>query len=900
MNQLEQDSLRFVALLSRMYFAERDLDGVLARMTDDVEWIGTGRQDGCRGIREARKMLEMERRVFHGSFSLEEDGYEAAALTEELCLVTGEICLREKDMPAGQPDLLLRVSCICRREADGLKLRQLHLSTPSSEQLEGEFFPHTVSEEGTGRLRRMLNERTAELEEMNRDLNALTNNIPGGVICCEYGETLKLIQYSEGFLSMFGYTAEELQTRFHNNFAGMIYEKDLRGVWETALRQLAKSNTKEIEYRVRCKDGRLVWVLDRGQLVEDERGRKWFYCILIDITRTKKAQEELRLSLERHQIIMDQTTDIIFEWDISRDYLSCSSNYHKKFGYHALKENASVAIAGGSHLHPDDTERFCLLVRNVREGTPYSETEFRIADAAGNYIWCRIRATLQVDENGRPAKAVGVIIDIDREKRRTQKLQEKAERDALTGLYNKGTTQTLVEKYLAEDAGETSSALMIIDVDNFKLVNDLYGHLSGDAMLSDAASALKKMFRSGDVVGRVGGDEFCVLMRGIRDAGIVSRKAEDILKVFSDLSRKEAAGENLSCSVGIALYPQDGADFNTLFCNADRALYRAKERGKNGYAFHSEASVRGRRDSVRLMPRTSVGAPIDSDRNAGVMDDRLAEYVFHVLYRAADVEAAIPLILEIVGRQFDVCRAYLFEISEDGCSFRNTFEWCREEAREKFGETAGETFACGDFSRQLDMLRETGVFYCRDTSLLPGSVRELMERRGVRSALQCAIHDGAELHGGLGFDECRSNRLWTQKQVDTLTFVSEIVSAFLLKKRAQIRANRLVGSLEAVLNHRDSWVFVVDRDSFEILYANARARALLPGLRVGERCHMALFGSPEPCTGCPVLLEGSPAGAEVYSPLLRKRFSARMEEVAWSGERRAFLLTCCETEPVTT
>ena len=92
-------------------------------------------------------------------------------------------------------------------------------------------------------------------------------------------------------------------------------------------------------------------------------------------------------------------------------------------------------------------------MRNVREGTPYSETEFRIADAAGNYIWCRVRATLQVDENGRPAKAVGVIIDIDREKRRTQKLQEKAERDALTGLYNKGTTQTLVEKYLAEDAG---------------------------------------------------------------------------------------------------------------------------------------------------------------------------------------------------------------------------------------------------------------------------------------------------------------------------------------------------------------------------------------------------------------------------------------------------------------
>ncbi|MFR9190454.1 MAG: hypothetical protein ACLVL7_09665 [Anaerotruncus massiliensis (ex Togo et al. 2019)] len=167
---------------------------------------------------------------------------------------------------------------------------------------------------------------------------------------------------------------------------------------------------------------------------------------------------------------------------------------------------------------------------------------------------------------------------------------------------------------------------------------------------------------------------------------------------------------------------------------------------------------------MRLMPRTSVGAPIDSDRNAGVMDDRLAEYVFHVLYRAADVEAAIPLILEIVGRQFDVCRAYLFEISEDGCSSQHLRVVPRG-GRENSAKWPARRSLAGFFPPARHAPRD-GRLLRRDISPLPGPVRELMERRGC-AASSAPSTTARELHGGLGFDECRSNRLWTQKQVDT-------------------------------------------------------------------------------------------------------------------------------------
>ena len=203
---------------------------------------------------------------------------------------------------------------------------------------------------------------------------------------------------------------------------------------------------RQIEYRVVCKDGRSLWVMDKGQLVPSDTGPDSFCCILIDVTNTKKAQEELRLSLERHQIIMDQTNDILFEWNIPENRLTFTTNWEKRFGYPPLVKSGLKGIPEARDVHPEDLPRFEAVARRVLNGEPYAEEELRILKDDGKYIWCQIRATTQYDSAGVPMKAVGIIIDIDSQKKQTQKLQEKAERDTLTKLYNKGTIQSRIDR----------------------------------------------------------------------------------------------------------------------------------------------------------------------------------------------------------------------------------------------------------------------------------------------------------------------------------------------------------------------------------------------------------------------------------------------------------------------
>ncbi|MEG2665366.1 MAG: diguanylate cyclase, partial [Hafnia sp.] len=194
-----------------------------------------------------------------------------------------------------------------------------------------------------------------------------------------------------------------------------------------------------------------------------------------EITYRKREQEELRLRLEQHQIIMDQTTDIIFEWDIRKDTLNFSQNWRKKFGYEAIASEISGRIPLSDNIHKEDMSAFVKIIKDTAAGVPYSETEFRIKNIKGRYTWCRIRATTQFDDDGRAIKAIGVILDINEETKEKQNLQKLAQRDPLTGIYNKAATNALVARRMGYFDITVLQALLMIDVDYFKSVNDTYG-----------------------------------------------------------------------------------------------------------------------------------------------------------------------------------------------------------------------------------------------------------------------------------------------------------------------------------------------------------------------------------------------------------------------------------------
>ena len=427
------------------------------------------------------------------------------------------------------------------------------------------------------------------IEEKNRDLQSLTSNIPGGVyrFRIENGEYL-LDFASSGCLSLLGYKKNEFKEISSRKLVEFIHEEDIERIKKEMQNQLMKSSRYNIEYRIKRRDGRVIWILDNGQIVRDREGKLFSYSVVINITESKVVQEKLRLSEERYRIIMSQTEDIIFEWNITEDTVYFSENWNEKFGYKSVIINISKNIYKTNFIHKNDIRKLGKMLNDIIYGDSYTETEIRVRKNENEYIWCKMRITAMFDEDGNIFKAIGIIIDIDKEKREAEELLYKAQRDSLTGLYNKGTSQSIVEDYLMNEGKDINGALFVMDLDNFKAVNDNLGHLAGDIVLTEISTIISNVFQENSIIGRVGGDEFIIFLKNVNSEEDIRKKAEELISGFRNTSNTEILDYNVSGSIGIAKYPEHGKSYKELFISADKASYSAKNNGKGRYCIFNE------------------------------------------------------------------------------------------------------------------------------------------------------------------------------------------------------------------------------------------------------------------------------------------------------------------------
>ena len=191
------------------------------------------------------------------------------------------------------------------------------------------------------------------------------------------------------------------------------------------------------------------------------------------------------------------------------------------------------------------------------------------------------------DYKGNPVCIIGKMNDIEEERRERDKLKNQAERDGLTHAYNAKTSLRLIEERLQGLEEGNRGALLLIDIDKFKNINDTYGHMAGDQVLCEVAAVLRECFREEDIVGRPGGDEFVVFVKNIQDIKLFNRLISRLLQQLDLYYQSKKDQINIQASIGIALAPIDGRDMNTLYLKADKALYQAKEGGKNRYKYYN-------------------------------------------------------------------------------------------------------------------------------------------------------------------------------------------------------------------------------------------------------------------------------------------------------------------------
>lgn len=171
--------------------------------------------------------------------------------------------------------------------------------------------------------------------------------------------------------------------------------------------------------------------------------------------------------------------------------------------------------------------------------------------------------------------------------RKQEQLEIKADTDLLTGLCNKLATERKIKEFIARNPN-SQSMMFVLDIDNFKKINDTMGHAFGDEVLRSLGKQIGAIFRATDIVGRAGGDEFIIFLKNVTQKEDVRKEAKKVEDFFKDFKAGEYTKYSATASIGVAIYPEEGADFETIYKAADQALYKAKERGKNQLAFYQE------------------------------------------------------------------------------------------------------------------------------------------------------------------------------------------------------------------------------------------------------------------------------------------------------------------------
>ena len=301
--------------------------------------------------------------------------------------------------------------------------------------------------------------------------------------------------------------------------------------------------------------------------------------------RIEELEKELAEERIRRKITEDNSDCALWEYEIATKKYVLSRKLGRKWSTtNMVIENYQEQMHKWGFVHPDDWATFDEFCAAMDRGDEHISYEVRQVSDESAFIWFRYVGIPVYDKDHKPYKIMGKTLDITGEKKNQELLEQKAERDSLTDLYNKAKMRKLVEKHIRQ-ADDTEGAFIIIDIDDFKTINDTCGHLYGDEVLIKIANTILISAGMEDYAGRIGGDEFCVFCRGKNVGQHAVETAERISRMADQI---QLSGRRVTLSMGISRYPEDASSYEELYQKADQALYRVKRSGKNAFSVYDK------------------------------------------------------------------------------------------------------------------------------------------------------------------------------------------------------------------------------------------------------------------------------------------------------------------------
>lgn len=429
--------------------------------------------------------------------------------------------------------------------------------------------------------------------ENEAKLRHITNNINGGVVVLAMEDVLRISYANEGFLELLQCKKQEYGYVRNREYTTYVHPEDIHIVKELLNQDLRQENQISVKLRIMRKDGSFIMTLFNGTLVENSKGERELYCVIMDITEQQNLMEKISLEQKKYEMLVESSGDTIFNIDCVRKHLTMSSMFQKKFGWELSEAELSQRIIFDVlkllRVYEEDKALLTELLETALNQADISQGQVRICTRDGGCLWCRIALYPTVNSKNKLVDVVGRILDVDDEVRTRIEMEHKSKLDTLTGLLNKEAFFEEARNYL-QSSIEKNSALIFLDLDKFKQINDNLGHMAGDKAIKDTAKKLQTIFSNYDLLSRFGGDEFCVLLKEISMETLREKLSWTIEKMKATYSENDVSID-ISASIGVACTYGRKVDLDTLTEQADQALYTAKENGRSQYAFYQSGEV---------------------------------------------------------------------------------------------------------------------------------------------------------------------------------------------------------------------------------------------------------------------------------------------------------------------
>ncbi len=424
--------------------------------------------------------------------------------------------------------------------------------------------------------------------DLMRLLTTITDNLVGMIFRCRIDDAWTMEYVSEGCFKLTGYRPTELTFNRRISYDRLTLPEDRERVTRIIREALAVGVSFEVEYRIRRADGFVCWVLERGVGIPDDHGNpRWIEGYIQDISERMAVDEMLREAVRRYSSLFDHATEGIFQTTPDGRYLNANPALARIYG-HATTDSLMTQlhdIQRQLYVLPGRRTEFIHLMQT--EGV-VRNFESQVYRRDGSIIWISENARVVRNSDGSVQFYEGTVVDITERKEHDAALEHQANHDSLTGLPNRALMRDRIQQAIDQARRNGRMvAVVFVDLDHFKLINDSLGHHIGDRLLLEVAERLTSCVRGNDSVARQGGDEFVVLLsdqqRQDEILTVVSRLLEVISRPWSN------AGEEygISCSIGVSCYPQDGNDPDTLLRCADAAMYQAKDSGRSTHHFYT-------------------------------------------------------------------------------------------------------------------------------------------------------------------------------------------------------------------------------------------------------------------------------------------------------------------------